>query len=76
MVWFRQVDSHGMISMTPDFNSDRPAYRIENRHRGKAIVMHSLPNVGAANIQSFVTLFPMSIAMCSYTLFQLAIVHT
>lgn len=27
------VDSHGVVSVTPDFNKDRPAHRVENRHR-------------------------------------------
>ena len=29
-----QVDSHGVVSVKPDFNQDKPAHRVENRHRG------------------------------------------
>lgn len=30
-----QVDGNGVVTFDPDLNSGRPAYRIENRHRGK-----------------------------------------
>ena len=30
-----QVDGNGVVSMDPDLNSGKPAYRIENRHRGE-----------------------------------------
>ena len=36
-----QVDSHGVVSVTPDFNKDRPAHRVENRHRGTCVCVHT-----------------------------------
>ena len=33
-VFWLKVDSHGVVTVSPDFNEHKPAYRIENRHRG------------------------------------------
>ena len=37
-----QVNSNGMVSMSPDFNQDKPAHRIENKHKGKLIYIWNL----------------------------------
>ena len=29
-----QVYANGMVTVKPDFNSGRPAYRVENKHKG------------------------------------------
>ena len=35
-----QVDGNGVVTFDPDLNSGRPAYRIENRHRGELFNTH------------------------------------
>ena len=39
-VFIMQVDGNGVVTFDPDLNSGRPAYRIENRHRGELFNMH------------------------------------
>jgi hypothetical protein len=34
-IFTMQIDGNGVVTFDPDLNSGRPAYRIENRHRGE-----------------------------------------